>query len=150
MKKIFENFTFTVLKLNKLIQKIKHVEMREFGLKTIHVMCLYRLYSNRGGLTCGELVKLTLEDKSAISRAVKVLKQKGYANYDSRSYNSLITLTESGVKIAETTLEKADRAVNAASCDFTEEQRLNFYKSLDVIAKKLQAYYDGLTEGKND
>lgn len=150
MEKIFENFTFTVLKLNKLIQKIKHVEMCEFGLKTIHVMCLYRLYASSGGLTCGELVKLTLEDKSAISRAIKTLKQKGYASYDSRSYNSLITLTESGVKIAETTLEKADRAVNAASCDFTEEQRVNFYKSLDVIAEKLQAYYKELTEVKND
>lgn len=150
MEKIFENFTFTVLKLNKLIQKIKHAEMREFGLKTIHVMCLYRLYTSRDGLTCGELVKLTLEDKSAISRAVKVLKQKGYANYDGSSYNSLITLTDSGVKIAELTIEKADRAVNAASCDFTEEQRLNFYKSLDIIAEKLEAYHTWLTEEKND
>ncbi|MGN1373278.1 MAG: hypothetical protein ACI4VK_04450 [Candidatus Coproplasma sp.] len=40
MEKIFEQFTITVLKLNKLVQKIKTCEMSDYGLKTIHVMCV--------------------------------------------------------------------------------------------------------------
>ena len=36
----FENFTVTVLKLGKLVQKIKLFEMESYGLKAIHVMCI--------------------------------------------------------------------------------------------------------------
>lgn len=141
MEKIFENFTFTILKLNKLVQKIKHVEMSEFGLKTIHAMCLYHLYENPQGLTFGELVKLTLEDKAAISRAVKQLKEKNYAGCDGNAYNSAIVLTESGKAVAETIIDKANAAVEAASFDFTDEERKDFYVALSTIAEKLQKYY---------
>ena len=78
MDKIFEHFTITILKLNKLVQKIKLYEMQEYGLKAIHVMCGYYLMENPDGLTASELVKLTLEDKAAISRALKTLQEKGF------------------------------------------------------------------------
>ena len=39
MEKIFENFTINILKLNKLVNRIKQYEMKEFGLRAIHVMC---------------------------------------------------------------------------------------------------------------
>ena len=150
MEKIFENFTFTILRLNKLVQKIKHIEMSGFGLKTIHVMCLYHLYENPQGLTSGELVKLTLEDKAAISRAIKQLKEKNYAGYDSNAYNTAITLTESGKEVAKTVTEKANAAVEAGSFDFTEEERNNFYRTLSSIAEKLQKYYLSLKGDYND
>ena len=51
MDKIFEHFTITILKLNKLVQKIKIYEMQEYGLKAIHVMCGYYLMENPDGLT---------------------------------------------------------------------------------------------------
>lgn len=145
MKDIFENFTFTILKLNKLVQKIKHAEMDGLGLKTIHAMCLYQLYKTKG-LTFGELVRLTLEDKAAISRAVKHLRDKGYANYDGNSYNSPVTLTADGEEVARAVLEKANDAVEAASCSFTDEERTAFYKLLDQIALRLEDYYDNLTD----
>ena len=40
MEKVFENFAVVIMKLNKLIQRIKQFEMREYGLKAIHVMSL--------------------------------------------------------------------------------------------------------------
>lgn len=150
MDNIFENFTFTILKLNKLVQKIKHHEMEELGLKTIHAMCLYHLYTNPQGLTPGELVKLTLEDKAAISRAMKTLKERGYARYDGGAYNSSIVLTESGTALAETVLTRANIAVDAGSCDFSDEERTAFYKLLGAIADRLQDYYNSLKGDKND
>ena len=71
MEKIFEHFTISILKLNKLVQKIKQYEMQEYDLKAIHVMCGYYLNEHPEGLTSSELVKLTLEDKAAISRELK-------------------------------------------------------------------------------
>ena len=144
MEKIFENFTITILKLNKLVHKIKNFEMHEYGLKTIHVMCVYYLNNNPEGLTASELTKLTLEDKAAISRALKVLQEKGYASYDPNKYNAEIRLTEEGKKLALIISEKADSAVSAGSYDFTDEQRNSFYVELKTIADNLEKYYNSL------
>ena len=144
MENIFENFTITILKLNKLVHKIKNLEMQEYGLKTIHVMCLYYLNLHSEGLTASELTKLTLEDKGAISRALKVLQEKRYASYDPNRYNAAIRLTGDGEKLAEIISKKADLAVSAGSYDFTDEQRNSFYVELKTIADNLEKYYNSL------
>ena len=64
----FETFTMAVLRLNKLVQRIKLLEMGGYGLKAIHVMCIY--YAAKGPVTAGELSRLTCEDKAAVSRAL--------------------------------------------------------------------------------
>ena len=115
--------------------------MQEFDLKSVHVMCVYYLNESRGGLTASELMRLTLEDKAAISRALKTLSDKGYISYNANTYNAEITLTEEGVKIAEAINGKAARAVAAGSADFSEEERLFFYQSLKKIADNLENYY---------
>lgn len=144
MENIFENFTITILKLNKLVQKIKNYEMQEYGLKTIHVMCGYYLNNHPEGLTASELAKLTLEDKAAISRALKTLQEKGFINYDPNKYNAVIKLTPEGKAFASAIGEKAERAVNAGSYNFTEEERISFYKELGTIAANLEVYYSDL------
>ncbi len=147
MENIFEQFTVSVLKLNKLVHKIKSLEMREYGLKTIHVMCIYYLNSRREGLTAAELTKLTLEDKAAISRAIKTLRECGYVSYDPKRYGAVIKLTDAGADFAGVISRKAASAVKAVSYDFTDEQRIAFYKELETIADNLEKYYNSLMEG---
>ena len=144
MDKIFENFTINILKINKLITRIKIYEMREYDLKAIHVMCGYYLYENPDGLTEGELVKLTLEDKAAVSRAIKTLGERGFITYNSKKYNSPIKLTEEGKKFAEHINNRSLLAVEEGSATFTEEERAFFYKSLEVLVSNLEHYYDKL------
>lgn len=144
MENVFEKFTFNIIKLNKLVQKIKQREMDGYGLKAIHVMCAYYLYERKDGMTASELVKCTLEDKAAISRAIACLLKKGFVEYDNDIGKHLIKLTDSGMRFAEDVMQKASRAVEAGSADMTEEQRKEFYKVLDDIAKNLSAYYAAL------
>lgn len=148
MEKIFENFTVTVLKLNKLVNKIKTLEMKEYGLKGIHVMCIYYLSEHPDGLTSADLVKLTYEDKAAISRGLALLRKGGYVNYDPDSYNARIHLTQAGKALAEGIAEKSERAVNAGSAVISEEERKKFYKTLNVIADNLRIYYESLRKGE--
>lgn len=148
MENIFENFTITILKLNKLVQKIKNYEMQEYGLKTIHVMCGYYLKNHPEGLTASELTKLTLEDKAAISRALKTLQEKGFVSYDPNKYSAVIRLTEDGKKFAAAVCEKAEKAVEAVSYRFTDDERISFYKALGTIADNLEKYHDGLVKSK--
>lgn len=149
MEKIFENFTVSVLKLNKLVQRIKQFEMREYKLKSVHVMCIYYLNEHREGLTASELMRLTYEDKAAISRALRQLLDYGYVKYDIKKYNSLITLTADGVRIADYVSLKADNAVKAGSAEFSEEERVFFYKSLAQITENLKHYYEELIKNND-
>lgn len=148
MEKVFENFTVTVLKLNKTVNKIKTLEMKEYGLKAIHVMCIYYLSEHPEGVTAAELAKLTLEDKAAISRGLSLLRNGGYVTYDQDKYNAEIRLTEAGKNLAAGIAEKSEKAVGAGSALFTEEEREKFYKTLQIIAENLSRYYEELSGGK--
>ena len=144
----FENFTITVLRLYKLIQKIKLLEMEEYGLRAVHVMCIYYLDLCRDGLTASELVRLTLEDKAAISRALGTLRERGYINYNSRRYNSKIVLTPRGEGIARHVVSRAGSAVAAAGEGLSEEDRNVLYDSLGIITQRLEEYYRSLENNK--
>lgn len=144
MQDLFERFTTAILKLNKLVQRIKVHEMKKFGLKSVHVMCLYYLNSRPRGITAGELARMTLEDKAAISRALAEMRQRGYVVYDPASHSAAIRLTEEGVHLAEYISQRAAAAVGAGSAQFTDEQREFFYTSLITISDNLESYYDGL------
>ena len=141
MDKIFEHFTITILKLNKIVQKIKQLESQKHGLKAVHIMCGYYLNEHPEGLTSTELVKLTLEDKAAISRALKTMIQQGYAE----KVGARTVLTGKGKSLAEFITERSDKAVEAGSAFFTDEERVFFYKSLGEIADRLESYYNDLS-----
>ena len=149
MEKIFENFTITVMKLNKLVNKIKAHEMKEYGLKAIHVMCVYYLNENPQGLKAAELVKLTIEDKAAVSRGLALLRSKGFVTYDPDKYNAVIRLTDEGKKVADFITDKSEKAVNAGSAVLSEEERIQFYKSLHAIADNLKNYYAKISSENN-
>lgn len=146
MEDLFERFTVSILRLNKLVQRIKIYEIKKFGLKSIHVMCLYYLNCHPEGLTASELVKLTLEDKAAISRALATMREQGYAEYDSATHNADVRLTPKGKQLAEHIVGRAAAAVSAGSADFSAEQREFFYKSLVTISDNLEQYYNELSK----
>ena len=146
MEDLFERFTVSILRLNKLVQRIKIYEIKKFGLKSIHVMCLYYLNCHPEGLTASELVKLTLEDTAAISRALATMREQGYAEYDSATHNADVRLTPKGKQLAEHIVGRAAAAVSAGSADFSAEQREFFYKSLVTISDNLEQYYNELSK----
>ena len=143
MENRFENFTVTILKLNKLVHKIKLYEMEGYDLKAIHVMCVYYL-AERGPLTAGQLCKLTCEDKAAISRALAILRERNFVVGESGRYNSLMSLSEEGQKLALYINSKAADAVEMVGRDLTAEERGIFYKALGIIASNLEIYYESL------
>ena len=144
MENRFENFSISVMKLNKIVQRIKLYEMEEYGLRAIHVMCIYYLDRAPWGLTSGELVKATCEDKAAISRALGLLRKKGYIEYDSRKYNSPVKITQSGKKVADYINERANAAVEAGGDNLTEARRDAFYETMKRISENLESYYKEL------
>ena len=144
----FETFTMAVLRLNKLVQRIKLLEMGDYGLKAIHVMCIY--YAANGPVTAGELSRLACEDKAAVSRALRLLRQRGYIVREEAGYNAAITLTEEGRRLGEYITVRAQAAVEAAAGDLTAEQHEIFNAVLCSVEKNLEEYCKNLSAERSN
>ena len=140
----FETFTGSILELNRYLQKLKDMEMKPFGLRANHVMCLYHLGKHPQGLTVTELAEVCKEDKAAVSRCVSQLLQRelisGNFPENKRSYRTRLILTDSGRALVEQIYQKVDAAMIGGSNGMTQEQRENFYAAMELIITNLSRY----------
>lgn len=144
MRNRFETFAGCILELNRCLQKIKESEMKPFGLRAGHTMCLYYLGKNSAGLTATQLTELCREDKSAVSRSLNQLlgKELIYCNLpeNKRSYRTLFYLTESGQKLVERMNCRIESVLFSGGCGLTDEQRNIFYDAMELILTNLTTY----------
>lgn len=140
----FEAFTGSILELNRYLQKIKDLEMRPYGLRANHVMCLYYLGKNPSGLTVTELTDTCKEDKAAISRCTAQLIEKRLIYRDSdetkRAYRTKLYLTDQGKEMVQTIDRRIDAALTSGSSGLTQEQRDIFYQTMNMIIENLSNY----------
>ena len=139
----FDAFVSGITACYKYIQRIKSIEMTEFGLKGTHVMCLYHLLRNPAGLTAAQLCGLCAEDKAAISRTVSELRSRGYiTTLSEKAYRAMLTLTAAGQELARKFDQLIEGWVTAGGDGLTDEERVDFYKSLSAIAENLRTRID--------
>lgn len=137
MQDRFQAFVTGISVCYKYIQKIKSVEMTEFGLKGAHAMCLFFLHSHPEGLTAAQLSQLCAEDKAAVSRSLASLAEKGYIESDEKKYRSLLRLTEAGKEVAGHIDALIEQWVESGGDGLTEQDREIFYNALGLIASNL-------------
>ena len=136
----FDAFVSGITACYKYIQRIKSMEMNEFGLKGTHVMCLYYLRRNPAGLTAAQLCGLCAEDKAAISRTVSELRSRGYIpTLSEKAYRAMLTLTSAGQELARKFDHLIEGWVTAGGDGLTDEERSDFYKTLSVITENLRS-----------
>lgn len=139
----FDAFVSGITVCYKYIQKIKSIEMEDFGLKGAHAMCLYHLHNNPEGLTAAQLSTLCAEDKAAISRTVSELKAQGFlASVSEKNYRAPLFLTESGEEVYRKMVPVIQEWVSAGGLGLSEYGRAEFYNSLALIAENLKLKMD--------
>ena len=140
----FETFTGSILELNRYFQKLKDIEMKPFGLRANHVMCLYYLGKNPQGLTVTQMAETCKEDKAAVSRCLSQLVERGLVRGDfpenKRSYRTRLTLTDTGRELVQKIYQKVDAAMLGGGSGLTEAQRENLYAALKIIINNLSRY----------
>ena len=137
----FETFTVLIGRINRNIRKIKNQEMASYQLKSIHISCLYYLYSS-GSLTAAELCERCEEDKAAVSRALDYLEKEGYleaSDKNAKRYRHPLHLTEKGTQAGSIIAAKIDAVLEEINSSLTEQERLAFYRSLTAISNRLDA-----------
>ena len=143
----FDAFVSGITSCYKYIQRIKSMEMTEFGLKGTHVMCLYYLRQNPAGLTASQLSGLCAEDKAAISRTVSELKSRGYiTSLSEKAYRAMLILTNAGQEVARKFDRLIEGWVSTGGDGLTDEERSDFYKSLSTIAENLRSRIEAETK----
>ncbi len=144
MENRFKAFAGYVVELGRDLQKIKDIEMKKFGLRANHAMCLFYLGQNADGLTAAQLTKLCKEDKAAISRCLNQLAEKGLITSeiptDKRSYRTINYLTNSGKELTAKMNDRIESAITNGGKGLTTEQRTAFYQSLEIISNNLSEY----------
>ena len=140
MNQRFDAFVSGITACYKYIQRIKAMEMTEFGLKGTHVMCLYYLRQNPAGLTAAQLCGLCAEDKAAISRTVSELRKQGYiTTLSEKAYRAMLTLTAAGQELARKFDHLIELWVTIGGSGLTETERSDFYRSLSSITENLRS-----------
>lgn len=144
MNNRFEAFCGSIIELNRYLQKIKDSEMKKFGLRANHAMCLYYLGQSENGLNATQLTELCKEDKAAISRCLAKLTQRGLIcgemPTDKRSYRTVHCLTTSGKQLCEQINNKIEQAMFFGGNGLSDEQREAFYVALKIILNNLSEY----------
>ena len=127
-------------KINRNIKRIKNREMREYGLKSPHISCLYFLFLF-GELTASELCEKCEEDKATVSRSLGFLEKNGFVccrEQGKKRYNSPMKLTEKGREAAGKIALKIDSVVENVGGDLSEGEREIFYRFLNKVSDKLE------------
>ncbi len=135
----FETFTVLVNRISRNIRKIKNREMAEYRLKSVHVSCLYYIYTLESA-TATDLCERCAEDKATISRALDYLDTNGYITREAESvkrYKNPLFLTGKGVEAAKKIADKIGDIFDVIGDSLTEQERADFYRSLSVISNSL-------------
>lgn len=153
MQERFETFTVLINRISRNIRRIKNQEMAEYRLRSVHVSCLYYLYTGNG-LTATDLCERCEEDKATISRGLEYLETNGYLTCESKSakrYKSPLLLTEKGLAVGRKIADKIEGVLDAVSSGLSEEERLAFYRSLRIISESLEAVsQNGRKKGEDE
>ena len=133
----FEKFTLLIDGIHKCINKIKFDTAPDLGVKSVHLFWVYKLMLHPQGLTAAEIAAVNKVDRSLVSREIETLKKNGYVQTEDkgnkRSYNSRITLTESGLALAKRIKDEAIRIQEAVGANISEEELAAFYITLEKL-----------------
>lgn len=140
MNQRFDAFVTGITVCYKYIQRIKSAEVNDLGLKGAHVMCMFYLKQHPDGLTSSQLCALCAEDKAAVSRTVSFLRSQGYVYSEGpKNYRAVLHLTPAGRAVADQFDELIADWVSAGGQGLSDQERRDFYRSLNLIANNLRS-----------
>ena len=133
----FIRFVQLIDGIHKSIQKIRVESAREFGIKGVHVFWLHELLLHPEGLSATELASSNKVDRSLVSREISMLEANGLVKTEKpngkRNYNSKLTLTESGIEIAQRIREIAMQFQELGGQNIDSNELSAFYATLEKL-----------------
>jgi DNA-binding MarR family transcriptional regulator len=151
----FYLFTLLIDGIHKCIHKIKIDVAPEFGVKSVHIFWIYELRSHSEGLTAAELAAKSMISRSLVSRELEMLLDEGYVQMSEtghgkrKNYNSRITLTEKGERLARSISEEGMQVQGRVAEGISPEELAAFYDTLQKIHANLRAVAEEREAGEH-
>ena len=95
---------------------------------------------HREGLSVSELCRQTMDDKAAVSRAVSVLRERGYVRAGGIPAFPPVRLTKEGEELAAYISGRAACAVSEGGVGLSDEERARFLLVMETICNNLEKY----------
>lgn len=137
----FERFSYAISEISRCWHRIAGEEMGKYDLKGAFSVYFTTLYRYPAGIAAAQLGELCSRDKADVSRAMALLEKKGFVTRqetEGKAYRAKLSLTETGMALAEQINQKAGAAVEYASRGLPAEKRVVFYEALELITANLQ------------
>lgn len=138
----FREFSGLVSRAEKALQRVKTQNVKDYGLRGVHVSCLLALHERPEGLTATELASVCGVDRAQISRVTAELRGLDLVCEASpgprRRYRGALELTEEGRAAAAEMAGIVDEKLQRVSGDIPPEELTVFYRVFGAIVERLE------------
>lgn len=138
----FREFSGLVSRAEKALQRVKTENVKDYGLRGVHVSCLLALHERPEGLTATELASVCGVDRAQISRVTAELRGLDLVCESSpgprRRYRGALELTEEGRAAAAEMAGIVDEKLQRVSGDIPPEELTVFYRVFGAIVERLE------------
>ena len=138
----FREFSGLVSRAEKALQRVKTENVKDYGLRGVHVSCLLALHERPEGLTATELASVCGVDRAQISRVTAELRGLDPVCEASpgprRRYRGALELTEEGRAAAAEMAGIVDEKLQRVSGDIPPEELTVFYRVFGAIVERLE------------
>lgn len=138
----FREFSGLVSRAEKALQRVKTENVKDYGLRGVHVSCLLALHERPEGLTATELASVCGVDRAQISRVTAELRGLDLVCEASpgprRRYRGALELTEEGRAAAAEMAGIVDEKLQRVSGDIPPEELTVFYRVFGDIVERLE------------
>ena len=138
----FREFSGLVSRAEKALQRVKTENVKDYGLRGVHVSCLLALHERPEGLTATGLASVCGVDRAQISRVTAELRGLDLVCEASpgprRRYRGALELTEEGRAAAAEMAGIVDEKLQRVSGDIPPEELTVFYRVFGAIVERLE------------
>ncbi len=138
----FREFSGLVSRAEKALQRVKTENVKDYGLRGVHVSCLLAMHERPEGLTATELASVCGVDRAQISRVTAELRGLDLVCEASpgprRRYRGALELTEEGRAAAAEMAGIVDEKLQRVSGDIPPEELTVFYRVFGAIVERLE------------
>lgn len=138
----FREFSGLVSRAEKALQRVKTENVKDYGLRGVHVSCLLALHERPEGLTATEVASVCGVDRAQISRVTAELRGLDLVCEASpgprRRYRGALELTEEGRAAAAEMAGIVDGKAPARQRGYPPEELTVFYRVFGAIVERLE------------
>lgn len=149
----FEQFSALISGIYRDIQKLKNKWTEPLDMKAVHIFWVYLLKNHPEGLTASELSRHSQSNRSLVSREIQELIDLGYVTAGNpigqRRYGQKLTLTQSGLEIANRISEASLDIQHKVNAGIPEEDLLVLYRTLGILMENFHRLTEQTLEDKS-